>query len=76
MYIKAIKGAAMNTERATSFFGFRHSSEKMEHWSSPLNAKSDILVKTFTVSREKPGHANENATPGSDFGFVQSKTSS
>ena len=55
MYIKAMKGAAMNTDRATSFFGLRHSSEKMEHWSNPLNAKSDILVKTFTVSREKPG---------------------
>ena len=75
MYISAIKGTAMNTERATSFLGLRHSSEKMEHWSNPLKAKSAILVKTFNVSRENPGQAKENAPSGSDFDFIQSLTS-
>ena len=75
MYINAMQGTAMNTERATSFFGLRHSSEKMEHWSKPLNAKSAIFVKTFSVTREKPGHASENATWESEWDFVQSLTS-
>src|ERR1700722_2736098 len=60
MYIKAIKGAASNTERATSFLGLRHSSAKTEHWSNPLRENSAILVKTFRVSMEAAGKAKEN----------------
>src|SRR5215472_8372737 len=59
MYATAISGAAISTERATSFSGLRHSSAKMADPSNPLSAEIAIFVNTFSVRIEKLGSASE-----------------
>src|SRR5580704_1370334 len=55
-----MSGAAIMTERATSFSGFRHSSEKMAAPSKPPKAAMAILVNTFSVTMEAAGQARES----------------
>src|SRR5579871_2758303 len=60
MYMAAINGAEMSTDRATSFSGLRHSSEKIAAPSKPLRAETDIFVNTFTVTSVAAGKASDS----------------
>src|SRR5579872_2416992 len=74
MYISAINGAAMSTDRATSFSGFRHSSEKMAELSKPDSAPIAILARTLMVVIEKLGHARDKELRESGVAITQALT--
>ena len=76
MYTTAISGAAISTERATSFSGFLHSSEKIAAPSKPLSAEMAIFVKTFSVTIETAGNAKENEARADGSPIHQARISS
>src|SRR5690242_512500 len=56
-----MKGAAIATDRATSFSGLRHSSAKTAELSKPERAARDIFARTAAVTSESAGTWNDSA---------------